>query len=94
MRFCSAATPDKVAVSGEPLPAPGVPQFLRVQAADHDNLVVIGYGDGEEHFEIVSVSSEERTLPTENKFDTYELEFIGTSRVQRAQAAETIEEID
>lgn len=76
------------------LPAPGVPQFLRVQAADHDNLVVIGYGDGEEHFEIVSVSSEERTLPTENKFDTYELEFIGTSRVQRAQAAETIEEID
>lgn len=76
------------------LPSPGVPQVCRVQAQDHDNLIVRGYGDGDLHFEQVSVSDEEFTLPMLDEFSIYEQELVGTSRVRRFQVAESIEEID
>lgn len=76
------------------LPEPATPQMARLQAEDFDNVLLLGYGDGSQHFEHVGSSDDEFTLPTLDLFDTYELEVIGTSTVRRIQAAETIEEID
>lgn len=76
------------------LTRPAAPQFCQVQAEDFNDITLRLYGNGALIYEVLVLSSEEFTLPTDNEFNTYEIEVVGTSRVRSIKVAETIDEID
>jgi hypothetical protein len=76
------------------LPRPGAFTYCQVKAADYSNLLMNIYADDGLIFSEVLVSKEPFTLPMLDEYETCEIEFIGTSRVESYVLAETIEELE
>ncbi len=75
------------------LPYPATFTIAEVDAADFTNLVVRIYGDGALLMTKVLGSRREFTLPALQTFDSYEIEFIGTSVVRTSGLAEDVMEL-
>jgi len=73
---------------------PAVFKYGQVRADDYDNLVLRLYADGVLLMEEVISDETPFTLPQDNDYTTFEIEFLGTSRVRTVQVAEDIEEFD
>jgi hypothetical protein len=76
------------------LPYPASFSYCQVRALDYDNLVLRLFGDGLLLFETVITSSEVFTLPSDDVYETFEIELIGTSTVRTVQVAEDVQEFD
>lgn len=68
--------------------------YCEVEAEDYANLLINFYADDELIFTQVVVSDEPFTLPLQDEYRSFEIEIIGTSRVQNVKAAEDIRELD
>ncbi len=66
---------------------------VRVHADDYDNLILLVYADGDLISTDTVSSSDILTLPIDDMYRTYEIELVGTSRVQRVLLAESETEI-
>jgi len=75
------------------LDRPAAFSHCQVKADDYSNLVMNLYGDGDLFFSQVITSAEPFTLLMEDEYEKFEVEFVGTSRVQTYQFVEAIEEL-
>lgn len=76
-----------------PFPTTLLISELRALLSVIDNLVFRVYGDGVLIYERRIASEREFVLPGRKTYDSYEFEFIGTTRVKTHQAAEDVMEL-
>jgi hypothetical protein len=75
------------------LPDPRAFLYCQVKAEDYDNLLMNLYADGVLFLSEVITSQEPFTLPLDDSYQSFEFEFVGTSRVRTAQFVEDIREL-
>lgn len=75
------------------LPHPAAFMYCQVKADDFDNVVLNLYADGDIFFTLAVVSADPFTLPMTDRYETFEIEIIGTSRIESVRVGETIEEL-
>lgn len=75
------------------MPKPTSLRCARVFCETYDNIVYRFYGNGAVLKTKVLTSSRKFKLPVKKDYETYEVEFIGTSTVRTDEAAERDEEI-
>jgi hypothetical protein len=75
------------------LPREGAFQVAQIDADDYTDLTLRLYANGSMIYEVLVTSAEPFTLPTDDEAKSYEWELIGSSRAQRVQMAETVEEL-
>jgi hypothetical protein len=75
------------------LPRPGAFTYCQVKAADYANVLMNIYADGSLLFTQVLTDKEPFTLPMLDEYETCEIEFVGTSRVESYALVESIEEL-
>lgn len=68
--------------------------YCQVKANDYDNVVLKLYGDDVLLFSQVLTDKAPFTLPLSDAYETFEIELIGTSRVEAVRVAEAIEELE
>jgi hypothetical protein len=68
--------------------------YCQVEAGDFTNLLLNFYANGELLFTQVVASDEPFTLPLQDEYRNFEIEIVGTSRVQNVKVAEDIRELD
>jgi hypothetical protein len=68
--------------------------YCQVKAGDYDNVVLNFYGDGVLFFSQTLTGKEPFTLPLSDAYETFEIELLGTSRVESVRVAESIEELE
>lgn len=74
-------------------PYPATMTVAEVDAADFANAVVRFYGDGAPLKAKMLTNRREFSLPALKTFDSYEIEFVGTSVVRTAGLAEDVQEL-
>lgn len=67
--------------------------YCQVKAADYDNVILNLYADEVLLFTQVLVDKEPFTLPMLDQYETFEVELVGTSRIESVRLAESIEEL-
>lgn len=75
------------------LPNPAAFTYCQVKASDLDNFILNLYGDEGTLFSEVISNAEPFTLPMLDRYETFEIELIGTSRIESVRIAETVEEL-